>query len=62
MGALLVKEGTIVKRNDTGALVRIIDVQPVGLDLFYRCEDVETGRLSLISAHDLRPAPRSEHA
>jgi hypothetical protein len=55
---LLANSGTLAKRNDTGAIVRILEMRPCGLEVFYRCENVETGEVTLVSARDLRPAPR----
>lgn len=44
-----------VKRLDNGRLVRIVDVQPNGLQVFYRTEDVIDGHTALFSASQLRP-------
>jgi len=55
----------IVKRNDNGRKVRIVDVWPVGLSgyVFCRIEDVETEAVAVLDARDLRaivkPIPKA---
>ena len=49
------KENDLAKRNDTGAVVRIIEVRPVGLSVFYTTEDHEDGHVAIFGEKDLRP-------
>lgn len=54
------KTGDRAKRNDTGRLVEIIDVWPVGVTVFYRTQDVADGHTTILIESDLRPAPSSD--
>jgi hypothetical protein len=43
------------RRNDNGRGVRIVDVQPNGLRVFYLTEDMQDGHTAIIEHADLRP-------
>lgn len=45
----------VVKRLDNGRRVRIVDVAPNGLAVFYRAEDLLDGHTAIFSASQLRP-------
>jgi hypothetical protein len=47
--------GQHAKRNDTGAVVRVTDVRPVGSRVFYVVEDVRDGHTIIVAQEDLRP-------
>lgn len=49
------KEGQIVKRNDTGEQVQIVDVLPLGHHVAYRIE-YQNGDTSVVLGSQLRPA------
>jgi hypothetical protein len=48
-------EGQKATRNDTGAVVRIVDVRPVGDQVFYVTWDYRDGHTAIINGRDLRP-------
>lgn len=52
--------GQIVTRNDNGRKVRIVDVRPSGLHLFYVTEDVQDEHTAILDATQLRPVFESE--
>jgi hypothetical protein len=50
------RENDLAIRNDNGRVVRIIDVRPVGLRVFYVTEDRLDGHTTMIGHDQLRPA------
>lgn len=46
---------SVVRRLDNGRRVRIVDVQPNGLQVFYRTEDLQDGHTCILSGAQLRP-------
>lgn len=53
------KVNETAKRNDNGARVRVVDVRPNGLRVFYAVEDCRDGHTAIIEHSELRP-DRSE--
>jgi hypothetical protein len=52
--------GELAKRDDNGRVVRVIEVRPVGLSVFYVTEDVQDGHTCILGHRDLRPVEREE--
>ncbi len=48
----------VVKRNDTGRAVRIVEVRPNGLQVFYVTRDQQDGHTTIFGERDLRPLER----
>lgn len=46
--------GDTARRNDTGARVRVVDVRPNGLRVFYVCEH-QDGHTAIFEHGQLRP-------
>jgi hypothetical protein len=42
-------------RNDNGRTVRVLDVRPNGVNVFYLAEDLKDGHTVIIAHKDLRP-------
>lgn len=54
---MTLKLGDRAKRNDNGRIVRVTDIRPIGMRVFYVIEDVHDGHTAIIAERDLRPAP-----
>ena len=50
------------KRNDTGARVRVLEVRPNGLRVFYLMQDCRDGHTLILAHEDCRPDTKEDRA